>query len=268
MSGEGGNTAMRWFARFGLAAIYAFVFLPLLLVMILSFSADSFLKFPPSGWSLRWYNALIADPKFLAAASTSLQVALTVVALSLAAGIPAAVALARGRLPMSAAIETLLLAPLILPTIVIGLSILLVFSQIRLSASYPGLVLAHLAITLPFTVRILTTTLRTLPPDIEAAAGTLGAGPWATFRLVTLPLMLPGILAAGALAFILSFDEVVISLFVVGPRLTTLPVEIYRYVHERTDPFVSAVSVVMILLTMLVVILVERSVGLMRSLGK
>jgi putative spermidine/putrescine transport system permease protein len=268
MSTDAGSRARRWLNGFGLTLIYMFAFAPLLLVMILSFSDDTFLTFPPSGWSLRWYRALAASPKFLNAAWVSLTVALVVVAVSLAAGIPAAVALARGRLPGSAALETLLLAPLILPTIVIGLSILLVFSQARLSASYPGLVLAHLAITLPFTVRILTTTLRTLPPDLEAAAGTLGAGPWATFRLVMLPLMLPGILAATALSFILSFDEVVISLFVVGPRLSTLPVEIYRYVHERTDPFVSAVSVIMILLTMLVVVLVERSVGLMKSLGK
>ena len=268
MSGSGTGMMGRSLRGFGLFLIYAFVFLPLLLVMVLSFSDDTFLKFPPSGWSLRWYRALLSDSKFLAAAGVSLTVALIVVAISLIVGVPAAIALARRRLPLSGAIETLLLAPLILPTIVIGLSILLVFSQVRLSASYPGLVLAHLAITLPFTVRILTTTLRTLPPDIEAAAGTLGAGPWSTFRLVTLPLMAPGIMAAAALAFILSFDEVVISLFVAGPRLTTLPVEIYRYVHERTDPFVSAVSVVLILLTMLVVVLVERSVGLMKSLGK
>ena len=268
MSGDPKSPGLGWLKALGLALIYAFVFGPLLLVMILSFSADSFLSFPPSGFSLRWYRALVADPKFLSAALVSLTVALVVVALSLLAGIPAAIALARGRLPMSAALETLLLAPLILPTIVIGLSILLVFSQVRLAATYTGLVLAHLAITLPFTVRILTTTLRTLPPDVEAAAGSLGAGPFQTFRLVTLPLMAPGIIAAAALAFILSFDEVVISLFVVGPRLSTLPVEIYRYVHERTDPFVSAVSVVLIGVTALVVILVERSVGLMKSLQK
>ena len=149
MSGSGTGMMGRSLRGFGLCLIYAFVFLPLLLVMVLSFSDDTFLKFPPSGWSLRWYRALLADSKFLAAAGVSLTVALIVVAISLIVGVPAAIALARRRLPLSGAIETLLLAPLILPTIVIGLSILLVFSQVRLSASYPGLVLAHLAITLP-----------------------------------------------------------------------------------------------------------------------
>lgn len=260
--------ARAWAARAGLALIYAFVFGPLLLVSVVSLSADAYLSFPPSSWSFRWYQALASNPRFLGAALVSLIVALIVVGLSLLLGIPAALALARGTFPGRVALQTLMLSPLLLPTIVIGLAILLVFSQIRLAATYSGLVLAHLAITLPFTIRILTTTLTTLPRDVEAAAATLGARPWQTFRYVTLPLLAPGLVASSALAFILSFDEVVISLFVVGPRLSTLPVEIYRYVHERTDPFVSAVSVVMITVTVLVVILVERSVGLMRSLGR
>jgi putative spermidine/putrescine transport system permease protein len=268
MSEQTENPALRVVKIAGLGAIYAFIFLPLVLVVAISFSDDTFLRFPPSGWSLRWYEALLANPKFLGAAGVSLTVALIVVAVSLAVGVPAAMALAKGRLPGTPVLETLLLSPLILPTIVLGLAILLVFSQFRLAATYPGLVLAHLTITLPFTVRILTTSLRNLPPDIEAAAGTLGAGPWQVFRYVTLPLLMPGVLAAAALSFILSFDEVVISLFVVGPRLSTLPVEIYRYVHERTDPFVAAVSVTMIVITTLVVLILDRTVGLMRSLGK
>lgn len=251
-----------------LTLVYAFVFGPLVLVALVSFSADSYLSFPPSGWSLRWYRALIESTKFTSAAGVSLAIALAVSTASLALGIPAALALARGSFPGRTAIATLMLSPLILPTIVIGLAILLVFSQVKLSATYPGLVLAHLVITLPFTIRILTTTLTTLPLDVESAAATLGASRWQVLRLVTLPLMLPGIVASTALSFILSFDEVVLSLFVVGPRLSTLPVEIYRYVHERTDPFVAAVSVVMIVLTVAVVLIVERTVGFMKTMAK
>lgn len=259
---------IRWLWSAVLVAIYGFVFVPLVLVVAVSFSADQYLAFPPSGWSLRWYRALIADPKFTSAASVSLVVAIIVSIASLAIGIPAALALARGTFRGRAAVQALMLSPLVLPTIVVGLAILLVFSQWKLAATYPGLVLTHLVITLPFTVRILTTSIGTLPPDIEAAAATLGARPWRVFRTITLPLMSPGIAASTALSFILSFDEVVLSLFVVGPRLTTLPVEIYRYVHERTDPFVAAVSVVLIAATVVIVLLVERTAGLARALSK
>lgn len=258
----------RWFWPTILVLVYGFVFVPLALVVAVSFSADQYLTFPPSGWSLRWYRTLLADPKFTSAAYVSLVVAATVSICSLVIGIPAAMALARGTFRGRAAMQALMLSPLVLPTIVIGLAILLVFSQWKLAATYPGLVLAHLVITLPFAIRILTTSLGTLPPDIEQAAATLGAKPFHVFRTITLPLITPGIAASTALAFILSFDEVVLSLFVVGPRLTTLPVEIYRYVQERTDPFVAAVSVVLILATAIIVLLVERSAGLARTMSK
>jgi ABC-type molybdate transport system permease subunit len=123
---------------------------------------------------------------------------------------------------------------------------------------------AHLAVTLPFVVRIMVTALSTLPPDLEDAAATLGATPLTVVRRITLP----GLLASGALAFLISFDEVVISLFIVGPRLWTLPVEMYRYVEGHTDPLVAALAVVLITLSLGVVLLVERLVGFMRAVGR
>jgi putative spermidine/putrescine transport system permease protein len=251
-----------------LALVYAFIFVPLALVVLISFSADSYLTFPPSGWSMQWYAELLGNREFVEAAGNSLIIAVAVTALSLVLGTPAAVAIARYRFLGRDVLQTVMLAPLLLPTIVLGLGILLVFFRLDLVATYPGLILAHLAITLPFAIRVLTTTLATLPPDIESAAATLGATPMQVFRYVTAPLMLPGAIASAALAFILSFDEIVISLFVVGPRLSTLPVEIYRYVDERTDPMVAAVSVVLIGLSILVVLLVERTIGFMRAVGR
>lgn len=135
-------------------------------------------------------------------------------------------------------------------------------------ATFHGLVLAHLVVTLPYALRVLVTALSTLPPSVEEAAASLGAKPLAVFRRVTLPLMTPGIVASAALAFLVSFDEVVISLFVVGPRITTLPVELYRYVDTRSDPLVAAASVFLILGTLLIVVLVERTMGLNRAVGK
>lgn len=248
--------------------LYCFLLSPLLITIVISFSNDPFMGFPPSSWGFRWYGELARNATFGSAALTSVLVAISVTLVALCAGVPAAYAIVRGSFAGRDALLALLTAPLLLPAIVLGLAVLLVFVRIGLVASYPGMILAHLCVTLPYVVRITAVALSTLKPDAEEAALTLGATPWATFRHVTLPLMLPGIVGAGALSFLVSFDEVVLSLFLTGPRLTTLPVEIYRYVEFRTDPQIAALSVALILVTVSVVVLIERSVGVMRALGK
>jgi len=254
--------------RIWVAAVYLIIFIPLVLVVLISFSADSYLNFPPESWGMRWYGALLSDTIFVNAAAKSAVIAVVVTGVSLLVGIPAAYALARGRFRGRHLIQTLLMLPLLLPTIVLGLSILLVFSQLGLVATYPGIVLAHLMITLPFTVRILTTALSTSTSDLEDASATLGARPSQTFRLVTLPLLKPAMTAATALSMILSFDEVVLSLFLAGPKLNTLPVTIYRHVAERADPTVAVVAVVLIVLSVAVVLLLQRTIGFMRAFGR
>jgi putative spermidine/putrescine transport system permease protein len=252
----------------GLTLLYGFVLAPIMLVILISFSADNFLRFPPEHWGIRWYRTLLQNATFLSAFRTSAILAATVTMFDLAVGIPAAYAIARMRFRGRDALFAFLTAPLLLPSVVLGLSILLAFAPLKLVATYPGLTLAHMAITLPFVVRIIATALSTLPPDVEDAAATLGAPPRQVFRRVTLPLMIPGVLGASALAFILSFDEVVISLFIVGPRLSTLPVEIFRYVEGRTDPMVAALCSVLIFGSIGIVLVLERTVGFLRAVSK
>jgi len=250
------------------AAVYAFLLGPVVVVVVISFSADAFITFPPSGLSTRWYARLFANEALMAALRLSLVLAAIVAVLSLLLGVPAAYALAKGRFPGRETIANLFLAPLLLPTLVFGLALLLAFQPLRLVATLPGLVIAHLCVTLPFVVRMLTTAFLTIPEDVEAAAATLGASPWRVVRRVTLPLALPGLIAAGALSFLLSFDETVISLFLTGPRAATLPVEMVRYVEGRTDPLVAALSVLLIAGTLVIVVAVERLVGVMRAVGR
>jgi putative spermidine/putrescine transport system permease protein len=163
---------------------------------------------------------------------------------------------------------SLFTAPLLLPSIVLGLAILLVFIRLDLIATYPGLITAHMVVTLPYALRVIATALATIPPAIEDAAATLGAPPLTVFRRVTLPQMLPGILAAASLSFLVSFDELVLSLFVVGPQLSTFPVEMFRYVETRTDPLIAAASVILILSTVAFVLVLERTMGLTRAFEK
>jgi putative spermidine/putrescine transport system permease protein len=249
-------------------AIFGFIFLPMLIILVISFSADSYLSFPPSGWSLKWYSTVLGNANFMAGLKNSALIALIVAVLSLLLGLPAAYALVRMEFPGRALIRNLILAPLVLPAMMLGLGILMVFTPAGLVATYPGLVLAHLVMTLPFSVRILQTTLSNLGMDVEEAAMTLGARPLQTFLLVTLPRLTPGVIASSAIAAILSFDEIVLSLFIVGPRLQTLPVAIYRYVNERTDPMVAVLAVLLIAISLAIVLVVERSVGFAKAFGR
>ncbi len=250
------------------ALVYAMILAPIVVVVTLSFSADNFILFPPSGYSLRWFRALASHGPLLAALWLSVQVASIVTLLSLAVGVPAALALAKGEFRGKDALNSFFLAPLLLPTLITGLALLLFFTPLRLTASLPGLVLGHMTVTVPFVIRMMTTALANLPDEIEAAAATLGATPWRVVRRVTLPLATPGLIACACLSFLLSFDETVISLFISGPRAATLPVEMVRYVEGRTDPLIAALSVVLIIATLAVVLVVERLVGVARAVGK
>lgn len=248
--------------------VYAIILAPIVVVVTLAFSADNFILFPPSGFSLRWFEALASYTPLLSALGLSLQIASVVTVASLLVGVPAALALAKGTFPGRDALANFFIAPLLLPTLITGLALLLFFTPLRLTATIPGLVLAHMTITVPFVIRMMTTALATLPHDIEAAAATLGATPWRVVRRVTLPLAMPGLIACACLSFLLSFDETVISLFLSGPRASTLPVEMVRYVEGRTDPLIAALSVVLIIATLAVVLVVERLVGVARAVGK
>lgn len=249
------------------ALLFAFLLGPVILVFPISFSADVIIGWPPSGWSLRWYRSLLDQPALLASLRNSLILAAIVTAISVAGGLLAALALVRHHFRGRDLVMTLLTAPLLLPAIVLALAILVVFAAQGWVGRWHGLVLGHLVVTLPYSVRILATALSTLPPDVEDAAASLGASPTSVMWRITIPLMLPGMIAAAALAFLVSFDEVVISLFIVGPQLTTFPVELFRMVEERADPLAAAASVIVIAATLVLAIGLERIVGLRRAVG-
>ena len=254
--------------RLAALAGYALLLSPVVVVAAVSFSSGQFLSFPPPGASLRWYQALFANAEVISALGTSAMLATFVASLALLLGLPAAYAIARLRFPGRRLLADLLTAPLLLPTLVLGLALLLALQPLKLVATWPGLVLAHCTLAVPFAVRIMTTAIAAVPAELEAAARTLGAGPVRAALRVTLPLAAPGVMAAAALSFLVSFDETVISLFLVGPRLTTLPVELFRYAENRTDPMVAALSMLLIAIALAIVLLVERAAGLTRTLSK
>lgn len=251
-----------WPMRILIFVLFIYLLAPVILVFPLSFAGDQVLRFPPTSWSTRWYTALFANSQMLKAFWTSLTLAAIVTVLSIAIAVPAAWAVTRLRFPGRDLFFNVFTAPLLLPTIVLGLAILIVFASFKLLATLHGLVLAHLVVTLPYALRVLAVSLSTQDRACEEAARTLGAKPLTVFFRVTLPMMTPGIVASAALCFLVSFDEVVITLFLTGPRITTLPVELYNYVYNQADPLVAAVSALLILLTLAVIMIVERAMGL------
>lgn len=257
-----------WYFRLLVLALYLFLLAPILVVVPLSFSNDAFMTFPPESWGGRWYAELFKHEGMITAFWVSIRVACCVTVLSLCAGVPAAYALRRFEFAGRDSLMALFTAPLLLPTIVLGLAVLLVFVRLQLLGTITGLIIAHLVITTPYVIRIMNTSLAALPDFVEEAATMLGASPWRVFRHVTLPLMAPGLIASSALAFLLSFDEVVLSLFVTGPGLITLPVAIFNYVEVKMDPMIAAASVMLIAVTLLLILLVERSLGLSRAISK
>lgn len=261
-----GSTSLPFRLLVGL--LYLFLLAPILVVVPLSFSNDDSLTFPPQSWGVRWYAEMLHHETLIQAFWISLGIASVVTVLSLLAGIPAAYAIRRYQFRGREAVLNLFTAPLLLPSIVLGLAILLVFVRLELLGTFTGLVIAHLIVTTPYVIRIMITAFSTLPPSVEEAATMLGASPFTVFRRITLPLMMPGLVASAALSFLLSFDEVVISLFITGPRMTTLPVEIFNYVESRTDPMTASISVVLIAATLLIIFVIERTLGLSRTIGK
>ncbi|MGO4705584.1 ABC transporter permease [Microvirga sp. 2MCAF38] len=250
------------------AVLFLFLLAPVILVVPISFSGEQILSFPPASWSFRWYAALLNNTAMISAFWTSLLLGAIVTVLSLAAAIPAAYVIVRMRTAGSGFLYNFFTAPLLLPTIVLGLAILIVFASIGFLGTFTGLVIGHLVITMPYALRVLATTLGNLPLACEEAAATLGGRPITVFRRVTLPMMAPGIVAATALCFLVSFDEVVITLFLTGPRLSTLPVQLFHHVESRADPLVASVSVLLIFLTLAVVMIVDRTVGLSKTFVK
>jgi putative spermidine/putrescine transport system permease protein len=252
-----------------LAALgYMVLLSPGILVLVLSFSAGEFLTFPPPGFSTRWYAALFSNAALMSALGTSAILAAVVAVVALLAGGPAAYAIARLDFPGRGALAAVLAAPLLLPTLVLGLALLLVLQPLGLTASWPGLVLGHCLVAIPFAVRIMTTAFSSVPKELEAAAWTLGATPLQAALRITLPNAAPGAIAAGVLTFLVSFDETVISLFLVGPRLTTLPVEMFRYAEHRADPLIAALAMSLILFAVVMVLLVERLMGFSNAMGR
>ena len=239
------------------AAIYLFLMLPLLVVFPISLSSAAYMQFPPPGLSWQWYERYFDDPQWIDATIRSLYIGVATAILALALGVPLAFSLVRTRFIGRVLVDRLALAPLIVPTIILSVSLYGLFAKLKLIGEWYGLVVAHTVLALPFVVLVMSAGLRDFDRGLEQAAEGLGASRTRTLLRVTLPLLRPSLVSAGLLAFLSSFDELVVALFLAGPNMT-LPKKMFDNILMEIDPTIAAVSVMQILLVSVVLVLIGR----------
>jgi putative spermidine/putrescine transport system permease protein len=252
-----------------LAVAVLFLLIPVVVSVYLSFDDRTFLgSFPPSKLSLRWYRSFLENPAYLDGLFNSLKIATVSTLISTAAGACAAYAIAEGRWRGRDVLETLFLSPKFVPTVVVGFSILGFASAIHVFDPFTRLVMGHVVITIPFTVRAVLAALVGIKSSLTEAAISLGAPPWRAFLDVTLPLARTGIVAGALMAFVLSFDEVAVSLFLSDAFTQTLPIALVAEMRANLNLTVAAVSTVFAAITILIVVFLDRAIGLDRVVGQ
>lgn len=250
----------RWI-NIHVVVLLTLILLPIAVIVPVSFSAGSSLSLPTEGLSLRWYQSALTDPALMQAFGLSVMIAFVAAVISTAIGVPAAYALVRGRIPY---LDSVLLLPITFPSVVFGGALLMMFAPLGLVRTVPGLIAAHVAVTLPFVVRTMISSMHTIEVHLEEAATILGANRLRMFRHVVLPLAAPGILSSLSLAFIVSFDEFSVALFLVGTNVMTLPLELYQRIQFVINPTIAAASVLLVTITLGSLLIVDRTVGLER----
>lgn len=227
--------------------VLVFLGMPIVLILVTSFGSDALGSFPPESWTLNWYQQLFADgSKWPAALALSATVAALTTVFSVVLGMMAAIALVRSELPLRSAVYGLVLAPLVIPQVVVALGLFLLFEPAAMLGSPIAIALGHTVLATPIAVMILMATLKGIDERLEDAAASMGAGRLTIARRITFPLAAPGVIAAAIFSFITSFDEFFISQFLSSVDTITLPVQVFNVLQFDVDPTVTAVSALLI----------------------
>jgi putative spermidine/putrescine transport system permease protein len=242
--------------------VYVTLCLPAAIVVVTSFTAGDSLRFPPEGFSLRWYHAAINSEPFMDSLWASTRLAFVATILALVIGLASSFAIDRFRFWGRETFRTLTLSPLVVPMVVLGLGLLQFLSWMQLNQTFAGLLIGHVLITLPYVVRTLTASFVLFDRTLEQAAMNLRAPPLRVLRRITLPLIGPALVSASVFAFVTSFGNITLSIFLGFAGQTTLPVQIFTYVEHSYDPILAAVSTIVILVTLVVIAIVEKLVGM------
>lgn len=258
----------RIFSKTIIFAIFGFMLLPVVMVVWISFFKTSMIMFPPKGYSLTWYSKLLEQGNFLDAFIYSLKISISAMFISIILGLLSSIAITHYEFRGKNFLQSLFLSPLVVPAIITGIAIYIFMFNlghmigISLVPSTWSLILANVVITIPWTVRLITAGLQGVSKSQEEAAIDLGASKFQTFWYVTIPSIRPSLVAAGIFAFIFAFDSLELSLMLVSPGKSTLPIEILNYVFWKLDPLIAAVSTVQIIIVAILMLIADKFVGL------
>ncbi|MFM0327685.1 ABC transporter permease [Caballeronia glebae] len=241
-----------------------FLIAPIVVVCLVAFTPTTYLSLPTTGFSLRWFREMLGRPDFIEALRTSAVLGAVSATVAVAIAIPSALAVTRFDFRMKGPFIATLQSPLMIPSAVLGVSYLRYLTQLKFYGTLTGLVVCHVIIVMPFALRLVMAAAVGLDRRVEDAAVSLGASTWVTFRRILVPLILPGLASGWILAFITSFDEVTMTVFVASPTVTTLPVKLFLFIQDNINPLVAAVSATLIVMTVLLMVLLDRIYGLER----
>ncbi len=242
--------------------VYVFLVAPLIIISITAFGSDEFLKFPPTGFSFRWIENIFKVDMFMKTFKISMEIAVLGTFFALIIGIPAAYVLSRYDFKLKKMLQNLFLSPVIVPGIVLGFSLLQFLIVVNKWPVYPSLLIGHTVTILPYIIRVVSSSLESFDYSIEEAAISLGASRLKTFFTIVMPNVTSGIIAAFILAFINSFNNVPVSVFLTGPGVSTFPIQMMSYVEYYFDPTVAAISVLLMAITAVLMFIVEKTLGL------
>ena len=245
--------------RWGLVGVgtivMLFLLLPIVFIAALSFGDSQWLVFPPPGWTMQWYQQLLTDPVWVNALLTSAKVGIIVTVLSVTLGLLAALGLARSRFFGKSALQAFFLTPMVLPVVVLAVALYAFFLKLGLTGTLTGFVIGHLIIALPFSIITIGNSLQSFDSALEDAAMICGAGPLDVKWRVTLPAIRLGLFAAAIFSFLISWDEVVLSIFMASPTLQTLPVLIWSTLRQDLTPVIASASTLLVAFTVVLMLL-------------
>jgi len=254
--------------RLGVAVIsIIYILIPLIVIIPASFTSANYPSFPAQGFSFQWYTMLLDRPEFIEALWNSVKFAVLAAFFSVLFGTLGALALSKYDIPGKSYITSVLTAPLSVPQLVLGIALLIYFTPMALSGTSTGFLIAHTVICIPYVIRLVLTGLSGFDYNLERAAAILGAGPATVFWKVTLPLIRPAIISGGLFAFLTSFDNVTISLFMVSSDMRTLPIEIFSQMQDSYNPLVASVSSVVIFISVILIVILEKLQGVGKAFG-
>ena len=246
-----------WGLRVFVGAVLLFLIAPILAIMPLSFNSETFFSYPMPGFSLRWYDDFFTNDRWQKALRLSIVLALSTTALATTLGTLAALGLSRGNIPGRATIMAVLISPMIVPVIISAIGLFFFYAYTGLNGTLLGIILAHTALATPFVVITVTATLMSFDRTLMRAGASCGAPPQTVFFKVVLPLILPGVISGALFAFVTSFDEVIVILFIGGPEQRTLPRQMFSGIREQISPTITAAASVLIVFSTILLVTVE-----------